>query len=317
MDDRKQSFVVDQQKFQQDNGTFDEAFADIVSSELAYDAATLKLYYPQYYKYFNPDIPLELSDNFESFFQNLDVNSEDNLLVPSYKNFVGMYLYFKTNNEKSETDVHPSIRAFDNVEKLFMSPAIREYLYYSIMKSNLEESINVTAELMSKYQEVQKNPEFFQEINNAYQQWSHLVKGNKSPSFNYPTIRNQKVSLESLAGKVVYIDVWATWCGPCLKELPHLEALQEKFKKSDKIAFVSISVDQDKAAWEIMVTQKNMKGIQLFADGNWASSIVQDFKINGIPRFIIIGKDGNIIDAKAIRPSAPEISQLLEKSIAE
>ena len=82
--------------------------------------------------------------------------------------------------------------------------------------------------------------------------WARIAVGQPSPSFKYLDINGKEVSLADLAGKYVYIDTWATWCGPCRGELPHLKTLEEKYGKKN-IYFVSISCDRDKAAWEKMV----------------------------------------------------------------
>ncbi len=139
-----------------------------------------------------------------------------------------------------------------------------------------------------------------------------LGQGRPSPKFVYKDIKGKEVKLEDLKGKLVYIDVWATWCGPCKGELPYLQKLEKEFHRKS-VYFVSISVDQDKAAWEKMVKDKKLGGIQLHADKNWKADFVQAYKINGIPRFILLDKQGNIISASAPRPSSDEIRPLLNE----
>ncbi len=118
--------------------------------------------------------------------------------------------------------------------------------------------------------------------------------------------------MEDLKGKLVYIDVWATWCGPCKGELPHLKKLEKAFHWK-KVHFVSISVDENEAAWKKMVKEKKLGGIQLHADKAWSSDFVKAYKINGIPRFILLDKKGNIITADAPRPSSDKIKPLLKE----
>ena len=139
------------------------------------------------------------------------------------------------------------------------------------------------------------------------------MEGIVSPSFDYENHKGGKTKLEDLRGKYVYIDVWATWCGPCLAEIPHLKKVEAKYHGKN-IEFVSISVDTEKdyEKWKKMVVSKELGGIQLFADKNWTSDFVKAFGINSIPRFILIGPDGKVIKADAARPSSASLTELLD-----
>lgn len=143
-----------------------------------------------------------------------------------------------------------------------------------------------------------------------------LGKGTESPQFNFEDINGEKVTLSDLKGKLVYIDVWATWCSPCKNELPALQKIEKAYQKR-KIAFVSISVDEDHKAWKKMVKEQKLSGIQLIADKNWKSNFVKAYRIQGIPRFILIDSEGKIISANAPRPSNPDLLVLIEESLAK
>lgn len=142
------------------------------------------------------------------------------------------------------------------------------------------------------------------------------MEGVVSPSFDYENHKGGKTKLEDLRGKYVYIDVWATWCGPCLAEIPHLKKVEEKYHGKN-IEFVSISVDTDKdhEKWKKMVVSKELGGLQLFADKNWTSDFIKAFGINAIPRFILIGPDGKVIKADAARPSSASLTELLDSLV--
>lgn len=139
------------------------------------------------------------------------------------------------------------------------------------------------------------------------------LNNTQSPTFNYVTIAGEKVKLEDLRGKYVYIDVWATWCGPCRGEIPYLAKVEEKYKEKN-IAFVSISVDEDKDfnKWKKFVADKQLGGIQLFADKNWNSEFITAFGINSIPRFILIDPKGVVINSDAPRPSEQQLQDKLD-----
>ncbi len=134
-----------------------------------------------------------------------------------------------------------------------------------------------------------------------------------SPSFDYINYAGGKTKLEDLRGKFVYIDVWATWCGPCRGEIPFLQKVEEKYKGKN-IAFVSISIDvqKDFEKWKTFVKDKSLSGIQLFADKDWNSDFTKSFGINSIPRFILIDPTGKVVDADAARPSDPKLVEKLD-----
>ncbi|WP_207512623.1 TlpA family protein disulfide reductase [Longitalea luteola] len=144
----------------------------------------------------------------------------------------------------------------------------------------------------------------------ALKKLSTYKKGDKAFNFSYPDKNGNPVSMASLKGKVVLVDVWATWCGPCKKEIPHLKKLEEELRDKN-IAFVSISVDEekDKEKWKNFVEKEQLGGIQLYAKG-W-SDFTKYYDIHGIPRFLVFDQEGKIVTVDSPRPSMPELKELL------
>ena len=135
-----------------------------------------------------------------------------------------------------------------------------------------------------------------------------------APAFDYLNFKGGNSKLSDFKGKYVYIDVWATWCGPCRAEIPFLKKVEEKYHDKN-IAFVSISVDVDKdlEKWKKFVEEKQLGGIQLFADKNWNSDFIKSFSINSIPRFLLIDPTGKVVSADAARPSSPKLQEELDR----
>lgn len=144
------------------------------------------------------------------------------------------------------------------------------------------------------------------------------LKNTPAPDFNFENLNGGTSKLSALRGSVVYVDIWATWCGPCKSEIPHLKKLEEEFA-GKPVQFVSISVDapKDRAKWREFATANGLGGMQLLADDGWNSQWIKHFKIAGIPRFVIIGKDGQIADPDAPRPSSPESAVTLNHLIRQ
>lgn len=131
--------------------------------------------------------------------------------------------------------------------------------------------------------------------------------------FTYENTSGEAVSLSSFKGSLVYVDVWATWCGPCKAEIPYLKTLEQDYHEQN-IVFLSVSVDTDKDQWLKMVEEEALSGVQLWADG-W-SQITKDYAIFGIPRFMLFSEDGKIISNDAPRPSNEETRELFDKHLA-
>jgi thiol-disulfide isomerase/thioredoxin len=313
VEQRTQAFLSDQQSYQKDNGTFNDEFAELMMDELQYDGANLKLNYPDFHDYLKPDSALVMSDTYDSFLQNLEIDDESKLAIPAFQTFLTLYLTFKTTQEKTDSLTPFFAKKFNNIGIKFQNSKIKDLLYYLLMKDGLQTSINDAAATINDFNKLEKNQKYLDEINTEYAKWTHLLKGKPSPTWSYKDANGVKHSNTSYQGKVVYIDIWASWCGPCLRELPFIHTLEEQYK--DKVAFVSISIDASKDEWLDILQSKKLKGSQLIADADWHSSIVTDYRIDGIPRFIILAKDGTIYNANAPRPSSKEIRAELNAAL--
>ncbi len=156
-------------------------------------------------------------------------------------------------------------------------------------------------------------PELAKLVKNKYQHLEGMLKGSPGPDFAIQDVDGNIHKLTDFKGSIVYIDFWATWCKPCIKEIPHLEVLQEEFK-GEAIKFVSISIDKEKDTekWRNFVIENEMKGVQLLADEEHHDIFSKNLNIKSIPRFVLLDKEGKIIDAQAPRPSDPKLKTILD-----
>ena len=121
--------------------------------------------------------------------------------------------------------------------------------------------------------------------------------------------------LSDLYGSVLYIDVWATWCAPCCKEIPHLEKLVEQYKGNDKIRFVSISVDQNRNAWLKKLEKDQPEWEQYILSKEEEKQFMSYWGIGGIPRFIMLNKEGRIVQSDAPRPSDEQLIEMINSQL--
>jgi len=119
--------------------------------------------------------------------------------------------------------------------------------------------------------------------------------------------------LAKYKGKVIYVDFWASWCGPCINEIPYIEELKKQYANKG-VVFISISTDKQFSDWKGKVDQLKIDSPYSFLIANSANSpLMKSLEIKLIPRFILIDKTGKIVSKDAIRPSDKNIHALIDQ----
>jgi thiol-disulfide isomerase/thioredoxin len=113
-------------------------------------------------------------------------------------------------------------------------------------------------------------------------------------------------------GKVIYIDLWATWCGPCISEFPYMSKLAEMYK-GKKIEFISICMNSSINNWQEVMGKFNLNSNQYFLDKAQTDVFSYKYQVSGFPTYFLINKKGQLIDKNAPRPSSPDIKDKIDK----
>lgn len=168
--------------------------------------------------------------------------------------------------------------------------------------------------------QIAKAPSLGVEIDRVIQERANLIKNGDGLPCNPVLIARDgsKTNLkEVIQGKVAYIDIWATWCVPCCREIPHLEKVYERFKSDDRIVILSISEDKDAKAWEKKIDKDQPAWPNYIFDQRTGREFLDAMAIHSIPRFLIVGNDGKLIAVDATRPSDERIDDILREAIAK
>lgn len=145
-----------------------------------------------------------------------------------------------------------------------------------------------------------------------------IFPGQPAPDFTFTNAKGKVFHLSDLRGKLLFIDIWGTWCAPCIEEIPNIAKLQEKYAKDKRVHIMSIACDKESARPKWLAFLKSHKEMnwaqyQVTTEGN---KILDDvYHVFGIPRFMIIGPDGIIIDADAERPSFPSFNDYFDNIV--
>lgn len=175
-------------------------------------------------------------------------------------------------------------------------------------------SYNQYTLMLDKYSSLFTNDSHKYRLDILFSKLFEATPGVKAIDFTYPDKDGKLVSLSDFKGKVVVIDVWATWCGPCRKEIPHLIELEKAMHGKD-VVFIGISTDakKDKQKWLDFLVQEKLDGIQLLAGPT--NKLSKNYKIEYIPRFMVFDKNGDIVSANAPRPSDPKLKEMINKEL--
>jgi thiol-disulfide isomerase/thioredoxin len=111
-----------------------------------------------------------------------------------------------------------------------------------------------------------------------------------APAFALTAENGQRISMDELQGKVVLLDFWATWCGPCREALPHMKRIAQKFS-GEPLVVLSVSLDSDEQKWKSFIAQNEMTWLQ-YRDGGFNGTLARLFSVNAIPHTFTIDSDG-------------------------
>jgi len=269
--------------------------------------------YEFYHGHYAKKRGFKTKEGFLDELHNLDYNNqEDYENSRAYKYLVGTHYKNKADSLRAAEKISKDIALLKTYSTITNKTIKNDLLNSLIVNLNRTKNLEEFYKLFMQSSTDEKKK---QNVTDLYNNLKLLQVGNLSPKFeNYENHKGGTTSLDDLKGKYVYVDVWATWCGPCTKEIPYLKEIEKAYHGKD-IEFVSISVDKEKDhdKWKTMVSEKELGGIQLFADNSFKSKFIKDYAINSIPRFLLIDPEGNIVDANASRPSNKRLVVLFDE----
>ena len=229
--------------------------------------------------------------------------------------------------KKTEKDLAEDIKEFeallakhkdektDEVAQILMMEAM---VYLQVL-DNAEKAVALVKQLKRDFPETKAGQgadqmlEALQKQEETKKVQRSLVEGAKFPDFDEKDVTGKPVSVANYKGKVVLIDFWATWCGPCVAELPNvLKAYEKHHSKGFEI--IGISLDQDQTKLTTFTKQKNMTWQQFFDGKGWGNKLAAKYGVNSIPATYLLDGDGKII-AKNLR--GDDLEQAVAKALTK
>ena len=205
----------------------------------------------------------------------------------------------------------------DRIEKDKRFPAdIKELLTATNILHQMKLDGRNTPEIDSifnKFRQIYPLSNYIPQLQLNADKWRAIAVGNIAPDFTGTTNEGKSISLKELKGKIVYIDVWATWCGPCLKEFHFSEKIEKLFNQNDNVVFLYYSIDQKKdlEIWKKLVTKHISKNVIHLIQQD--EQMLKSYMISGIPWYLLIDTEGKIVNSDAPKPSSGKVENEILK----
>ena len=278
---------------------------------IRYAYAAQLMMYPMAHMIMTGDMEYRPGQDYFDLIDSYVVEDSRLACLDEYRAFIAEAMHLLDPSGKDVTAVYPkTVAQMKYAADRIADTRVREVIMHHIAAAYVDNfGVSDIDEMENLYRTYVKDELLKASYEAKKERWDLSRPGRMSPGFRAQDIDGNEYVLADFRGKYVYIDMWATWCGPCKREIPYLKSLEEKFKDA-QITFLSLSVDRDKAAWEKMVREGNLSGVQLYL--GTGSSFQEAYRVESIPRFILLDKEGRIISNDMSRPSSDETLSALE-----
>lgn len=268
-----------------------------------------------------------LSDRFKSltpqspyydFTANLDFDN-DNYLIYS-DNLNTLYNTLEIQYERKYNS--PLVDASNKLEfinKFIKNDEVRsQFMSLFLSKEIPEKTEQEKQEMLAKLKTMKIKDKYYQYISGIEAGRALGTKiGNQAKYLETLISRNKDFNIESLKGKIVYIDNWATWCGPCMKSMKSFLKKYNELKKVEEVTFVFVSFDRKESIWRDYLKKSNFPEeniVHLYNGSDMKSTYGNYYNIVGLPRYFMTNKDGMISDLSPSTPSDEDFQQFIKKT---
>ncbi len=296
-----------------DENPISRTFRQYFQTDVIYQLYSAKLNFPLYHRHFNQldELP-QMPEGYYDFLVTAKNLSEEQLQVQSAAGFISDYLqYFRMHHEDripeglgfAETNMWIAENQFSGKAQAF---AKANSINYMLNFGDFDEAEDAYESFVAENRWEDLN----EILTTSYQNALRVKPGNEAPEFTLTDINGEEVSLSDFRNKVVYLDFWASWCGPCMREVPYAKELKKRLEGEDDLVFLYVSVDTDEQAWRRTVEEREIQGVHLRVEG-MSHEVAQAYNVRGVPSFFIIDRNGIIHDNNPSRPSGETIDQEL------
>ena len=298
------------------------AFVAHYRAEITYEWAKELVSYPRNYERQNGRENEAIPDDYFDILNQVELVDETAIGTSDYRTFLSrnfLRLWIEWNDQPATKQMAAEERRnqfetyvpYNHAKRTLHGKVLYFFLAGEIVMDFQYGLFNIGEQRWAEFLQDNPYPEYTEVVEEVVREASKIKPGQPAPDFTLDDLQGQSVSLSDFKGQAVFLDFWASWCGPCIEAVPHLKELKQQ-TRDQKVAFLNISLDPADE-WHQAVDEHGLTGVHVHAPGGRQSAVAQLYQVSGIPSYFLVGPDGRMDGRVGHVSDVEEVVSRIEK----
>ena len=284
-------------------GGLTPAFVDYYRAEITYEWAKEIVSYPRNYEWQNGRENEALPEDYYDILDQIELVDETAIGTSDYRTFLSrnfLRLWIEWNDQPATKQMAAEERRnlfetyvpYNHAKRTLYGKVLYFFIAGEIVRDFQYGLFNIGEQRWAEFLQDNPYPEYTKVVEEIVREASKIKPGQPAPDFTLDDLQGQSVSLSDFKGQAVFLDFWASWCGPCIEAVPHLEEIKQR-TRDQKVVFLNISLDPADE-WHQAVDEYGLPGVHVHALGGWQAAVAQLYQVRSIPSYFLVGPDGRL-----------------------
>ena len=280
-------------------------------AEITYEWANLVVSYPTNYMFANGSRNENLPADYHEALDQIDLVDEAAIGITDYRTFLERNfsriqdgandrVQLKQLSDSQRQDHIETYTLYNQAKRTLHGKVLYFFLAGEIVWDFRRSWFDHGEQRLAEFLQDNPYPEYTEIVEEVVRETSKLKPGQSAPDFTLSDLQGQSVSLSDFKGQAVFLDFWASWCGPCIGAVPYLEEIKQR-TRDQKVVFLNISLDPADE-WHQAVEEHGLTGVHVHSPGDWQSAVAQLYQVQSIPSYFLVRPDG-CMDGRVDIPS--------------
>lgn len=280
-------------------------------AEITYEWANLVVSYPTNYLFANGSRNENLPADYHEALDQIDLVDEAAIGITDYRTFLERNfsriqdgandrVQLKQLSDSQRQDHIETYTLYNQAKRTLHGKVLYFFLAGEIVWDFRRSWFDHGEQRLAEFLQDNPYPEYTEIVEEVVRETSKLKPGQSAPDFTLSDLQGQSVSLSDFKGQAVFLDFWASWCGPCIGAVPYLEEIKQR-TRDQKVVFLNISLDPADE-WHQAVEEHGLTGVHVHSPGGWQSAVAQLYQVQSIPSYFLVRPDG-CMDGRVDIPS--------------